>query len=83
MNDQPFIDRIMAELSQRLPSGLGQLRGEVENNARAVLREAVTRLDLISREEFDIQQQVLARTRAKLEQLEQDVRDLERQLAER
>jgi BMFP domain-containing protein YqiC len=83
MNDQPFIDRIMAELSQRLPSGLGQLRGEVENNARAVLREAVARLDLISREEFDIQQQVLARTRAKLEQLEQDVRDLERQLAER
>ena len=83
MNDQPFIDRIMAELSQRLPSGLGQLRGEVENNARAVLREAVARLDLIRREEFDIQQQVLARTRAKLEQLEQDVRDLERQLAER
>lgn len=83
MNDQPFIDRIMAELSQRLPSGLGQLRDEVENNARAVLREAVARLDLISREEFDIQQQVLARTRAKLEQLEQDVRDLERQLAER
>lgn len=83
MNDQPFIDRIMAELSQRLPSGLGQLRSEVENNARAVLREAVARLDLISREEFDIQQQVLARTRAKLEQLEQDVRDLERQLAER
>ncbi|MCB1837226.1 MAG: accessory factor UbiK family protein [Alcanivoracaceae bacterium] len=83
MNDQPFIDRIMAELSQRLPSSLGQLRGEVENNARAVLREAVARLDLISREEFDIQQQVLARTRAKLEQLEQDVRDLERQLAER
>lgn len=83
MNDQPFIDRIMAELSQRLPSGLGQLREEVETNARAVLREAVARLDLISREEFDIQQQVLARTRAKLEQLEQDVRDLERQLADR
>ena len=81
MNDQPFIDRIMMELSQRLPAGLGQLREEVENNARAVLREAVTRLDLISREEFDIQQQVLARTRARLEQLEQEVRQLEQQLA--
>lgn len=82
MNDQPFIDRIMAELSQRLPAGLGQLRGEVEANARAVLREAVSRLDLINREEFDIQQQVLLRTREKLEALEKDVKELERQLAD-
>lgn len=81
MNDQPFIDRIMAELSQRLPPGLGQLKGEVEANARAVLREAVSRLDLINREEFDIQQQVLLRTREKLEVLEKDVKELERQLA--
>lgn len=83
MNDQPLIDRIVAELSQRLPAGLGQLRGEVEANARAVLREAISRLDLITREEFDIQQQVLGRTRARLEQLEQDVATLERQLADR
>lgn len=82
MNDQPLIDRIMAELSQRLPAGLGQLRGEVEANARAVLREAITRLDLITREEFDVQQQVLGRTRARLEQLEQIVEQLERQLAD-
>lgn len=81
MTDQPLIDRIMAELSQRLPSGLGQLRGEVEANARAVLREAISRLDLITREEFDIQQQVLGRTRAKLEQLEQVVTELEQKLA--
>lgn len=81
MNDQPFIDRFMAELGQRLPAGLGQLREEVESNARAVLREAVSRLDLISREEFAIQQQVLARTRSRLEALEQDVKELERQLA--
>ncbi|MDF1779961.1 MAG: accessory factor UbiK family protein [Alcanivoracaceae bacterium] len=83
MNDQPFIDRIVAELSQRLPAGLGQLKEEVEANARAVIREAVSRLDLISREEFDIQQQVLARTRSRLEQLEKVVQELEHQLGER
>ena len=82
MNYQPLIDRIMAELSQRLPAGLGQLRGELEANARAVLREAITRLDLITREEFDVQQQVLGRTRARLEELEQIVEQLERQLAD-
>ena len=81
MTDQPLIDRIMAELSQRLPAGLGQLRGEVEANARAVLREAIARLDLITREEFDIQQQVLGRTRNKLEELERVVAELERKLA--
>lgn len=77
MNDQPFIDRIVAELSQRLPAGLGQLRSDVETNARAVLREAIARLDLITREEFEVQQQVLARTREKLEQLERQVQELE------
>lgn len=77
MNDQPFIDRIVAELSQRLPAGLGQLRSDVETNARAVLREAIARLDLITREEFDVQQQVLVRTREKLEQLERQVQELE------
>ena len=59
MPDQPFIDRLMADISGRLPTDLGGLRNEVERNVRSVLAEAVSRLDLITREEFDIQQQVL------------------------
>lgn len=78
MNDLPLIDRIVAEISQRLPAGLGELRGEVERNVQAVLREAISRLDLVSCEEFDLQTQVLARTRQKLEALERELSALER-----
>lgn len=80
MSDQPLIERLVAELGQHLPAGLEQWRDEVEHSARAVLQEGISRLDLISREEFDIQQQVLARTREKLEALEQEVAALEQRL---
>ncbi|MCG8394944.1 MAG: accessory factor UbiK family protein [Pseudomonadales bacterium] len=78
MSDQPFIDRLMADISRRLPTDLGGLRSEVERNVRSVLAETVSRLDLITREEFDIQQQVLMRTREKLEALEKQVAELEK-----
>ncbi|MGB2246673.1 MAG: accessory factor UbiK family protein [Alcanivorax sediminis] len=78
MPDQPFIDRLMADISRRLPNGLGGLRSEVERNVRSVLAETVSRMDLITREEFDIQQQVLLRTREKLEALEKQVAELEK-----
>lgn len=78
MPEQPFIDRLMADISRRLPTDLGGLRSEVERNVRGVLAETVSRLDLITREEFDIQQQVLLRTREKLEALEKQVAELEK-----
>ncbi|MCK0154213.1 accessory factor UbiK family protein [Alcanivorax sp. S6407] len=78
MPDQPLIDRLMADISRRLPNGLGGLRNEVERNVRSVLAETVSRMDLITREEFDIQQQVLLRTREKLEALEKQVAELEK-----
>ena len=78
MPDQPFIDRLMADISRRLPTDLGGLRSAVERNVRSVLAETVSRLDLITREEFDIQQQVLLRTREKLEALEKQVAELEK-----
>ncbi|MZR62791.1 accessory factor UbiK family protein [Alcanivorax sp. DP30] len=78
MPDQPFIDRLMADISRRLPTDLGSLRSEVERNVRSVLAETVSRMDLITREEFDIQQQVLMRTREKLEALEKQVAELEK-----
>lgn len=78
MPDQPFIDRLMADISRHLPTDLGGLRSEVERNVRSVLAETVSRMDLITREEFDIQQQVLIRTREKLEALEKQVAELEK-----
>lgn len=82
MTDQPFIDRVVTEIRQRLPEDIGNLGTELERNLRAVLGEAIQRLDLISREEFDIQQQVLQRTRARLEALEKEVSRLEQQLGD-
>lgn len=72
------IDQLMTDIRQRLPQGLGQLGQDIEHNMRAVLNEGLSRLDIVSREEFDIQQQVLARTRAKLEALEKQVAELEK-----
>ena len=54
MQSQAFLDRLMADISRHLPGDLGQLRQEVEHSVRAVLNETLTRLDLISREEFEI-----------------------------
>lgn len=79
MNQLPFIDRIVAEVSARLPSGVGELKQDVERNIQAVLQEALTKFDLVSREEFEVQRQVLLRTREKLEALERLVAELEDQ----
>ena len=55
--------------------------GDIEKNLRAVLQSAFARLDLVTREEFDVQQAVLQRTREKLTQLEAKVAELERRNA--
>ena len=53
---------------------------DLERNMKAMLTQGFSKLDLVTREEFDVQAQVLARTRAKLEALEQRVNELEAQL---
>jgi len=73
MNKQTF-DQIFESLRQSLPTGLS---GDVEKNIRAALSSSLTRLDLVAREEFEVQSQVLARTRARLEALERQVAELE------
>jgi BMFP domain-containing protein YqiC len=83
MIDPSLIDRLVQEIGRRLPAGVDQLRGDIEHNARAVLKETLSRLDLITREEFDVQQQVLQRTRARLEELESQVSELESELKSR
>jgi BMFP domain-containing protein YqiC len=54
---------------------------DIERNVKAMMTQGFSKLDLVTREEFDIQAQVLAKTRAKLEALEQRVADLEAKLA--
>jgi ubiquinone biosynthesis accessory factor UbiK len=64
------IDEIARGLLERVPPALRSMQEDLESNFRAVLRERLSRLDLVSRDEFDAQSRVLERTRARLEALE-------------
>ena len=68
--DPRFIDDLAKRLSAAVPPGVSAIRRDVEDNFKAVLQSALARLDLVSRQEFDVQAAVLRRTREKLEGLE-------------
>jgi ubiquinone biosynthesis accessory factor UbiK len=78
----PRVEELLRNLMQGLPPGLASgasgLREDIENNFRAVLRANLGKLDLAGREEFDAQRKVLERTRARLEDLEKRIAELER-----
>ena len=71
------IEQVLDSLRRVVPGGLAQ---EVEKNLRAALTAVLTKLDLVTREELDVQAAVLARTRARLEELEKQVAELEKAL---
>lgn len=75
------IDELARRLSGLVPPGLRESREEMQENFRAVLQSGLGKLDLVTREEFDVQRAVLLRTREKLEALEQAVQWLEAELA--
>jgi BMFP domain-containing protein YqiC len=71
------IDEIARRLLERVPPALRSMQADLENNFRAVLRERLSKLDLVNRDEFDAQTRVLERTRAQLEALEARLAALE------
>ena len=74
--------KFFEELDRRMKEVLAQSPAkDLERNLRALLTSAFSRLDLVTREEFDVQREVLARTRAKLEALEARVAELEKQVS--
>lgn len=77
MLDPKQLDEMAKRFSQSLPSGLRDMQQEVEKNARIALQGAFNRMELVTREEFDAQAKVLARTRERLEALEAQVTELE------
>lgn len=72
------IENLAKRLAETLPEGLRSMREDVESNFRGVLRSGISKLDLVTREEFEVQEAVLARTREKLEQLEAKLAELEK-----
>lgn len=70
--------KLLDEINDKLKAVMAQSpAADLERNLRAMLGAAFARLDLVSREEFDIQREVLARTRARLADLEKQVAALE------
>jgi BMFP domain-containing protein YqiC len=71
------IDDIASRLAGAIPPGLNNLKEDLEKNFHAILQGALGKLDLVTREEFEVQKMVLAKTRSKLEALEQRVSEME------
>jgi BMFP domain-containing protein YqiC len=77
MVDSRQLEDLAASLSRLLPPGLSGLRRELEDNFRAVLRANLEKWDLVSRERFDVQAELLARTQTRLAALEKKLQQLE------
>lgn len=83
MIDPKVFDDLAQRLSAAVPRGVRELQGDIEKNLRAALQAGLGRLDLVTREELDVQAAVLARSRQKLEELAARVESLEAALGVR
>ena len=77
MIDPKTLDGLVARIAEGLPAGFGQVQEDLRKNLHAAVSAALARMDLVSREQFDVQSAVLARTREKLTALEAKVAVLE------
>ena len=77
MLDPKKLEEIAKNISNAIPPGVKKMAGETEEKVKQVLQSQLTKLDFVSREEFDVQSQVLIRTREKLEALEARIAALE------
>ena len=80
MFDPKMLDDLSKRLSDALPDGLRVVREDIDKNVRAAVQSTLAKLDLVTREEFDVQVAVLGRSRALLDALAERVAELERQL---
>jgi BMFP domain-containing protein YqiC len=77
MDKTNFFDNVQSRINQALEKTPAK---DIEKNVKAMMSQGFSKLDLVTREEFDIQMQVLAKTRAKLDALELRVAELEAKL---
>lgn len=80
MFDHKTIDDLADRISSAIPPGLHNFKDDMEKNVHALLQSGLSKLDLVSREEFEVQKAVLAKTRARLEALEKQVAELEKSI---
>lgn len=75
--DPKSLDELARKLADSVPPGLAALKSDLEQNFKAVLQGGLAKLDLVTRQEFDIQAGVLRRSRERLEELEKRLAALE------
>jgi len=77
MPSKNHLDELLQQIGKVIPKDLPNLHKDLENNLRVGLDGVFKRMDLVTREEFDLQTAVLMKTRSKLTALEKQVKDLE------
>ena len=82
MIDLKAIDDLARRVSELVPPGMKAAGAEFESNVKATLQAGLAKLDLVTREEFEVQRAVLLRTREKLEALERALAELEARSAD-
>lgn len=83
MNRQDnLVNRILELVGEQLPEGVAALGQDLRHNLAATVKESLVKMDLVTREEFEIQTRVLARTRQRLEKLEHQLLEMEHNLAQ-
>ncbi|TAK56088.1 MAG: accessory factor UbiK family protein [Gammaproteobacteria bacterium] len=75
--DPQSLEELARRLAEAVPPGLAALKGDIEQNFKAVLQSGLAKLELVTREEFDVQAAVLRRSRERLEALERRITELE------
>jgi len=75
------LEEIAKQVSEAVPSGIKDFGGEVDRKIKQVLQSQLGKLDVVSREEFDVQTNVLLRTREKLAEMEIKLTEFEEKLA--
>jgi BMFP domain-containing protein YqiC len=76
--DPKSLDELARRLAEAVPPGLAALKSDLEQNFKAVLQAGLSKLDLVTRQEFDVQAAVLRRSRERLEALEARIAALEK-----
>jgi BMFP domain-containing protein YqiC len=80
MFDPQKIDEMARKITGMMPPGVGRFQDEIEKNLKAGLAGLLQKMDLVTREEYEVQVALLARTREKLEQLDRQLKMLEEKL---
>lgn len=77
--DNKFFEELSKKLADAVPENVKTMRSDMEKHFKHIIQSVFAKMDLITREEFDIQVMILSKARAKIEKLEEKIHALEKQ----